>query len=65
MKKFLPVFLSLCLFSVFYCSKTPGEIDQGKDGPAGVQFLDLSIPDALVKAEAENKIVLVDFFSPT
>jgi hypothetical protein len=40
-------------------------IDQQEDGPTGVQFVDLSIPDALIKAGAENKIVLVDFFSPT
>lgn len=65
MKKILPVILILFLFTLFYCSNETGVIDQQEDGPTGVQFVDLSIPDALAKAKSENKIVLVDFFSPT
>jgi hypothetical protein len=65
MKKILPLILILVLFTAYYCSNETGEITQQKDGLTGVQFADLSIPDALAKAKAENKIVLVDFFSPT
>jgi len=65
MKKLLPLVLILCLFALFYCSNDSGVIDQQDDGPTGVQFVELSIPDALAKAGTENKIVLVDFFSPT
>jgi thiol:disulfide interchange protein len=65
MKKILPVILILVLFTVYYCSNETGKINQQNAGSAGVQFAALSIPDALAKAKAENKIVLVDFFSPT
>ncbi len=65
MKKLLPVILTLFLMTVFYCSNETGEINPQENGPTGVQFVNLSIPDALAKAETENKIVLVDFFSPT
>ncbi len=65
MRKLLPVILMLFLFTVFYCSNETGEINQQENGPAGVQFVDLSIPDAVAKAETANKIVLIDFFSPT
>jgi len=65
MRKILPVIMILFLFTFFYCSKESGVIEQQEDIPTGVQFVDLSIPDALAKAETENKIVLIDFYSPT
>jgi len=65
MKKILPLLLMFSLLAVFYCTKETGETGDQQAGPAGVHFAGLSIPDALVKAKAENKIVLVDFFSPT
>jgi hypothetical protein len=65
MKKILPIILTVLMFSVFYCSNETGEINRQEDSSAGVRFVDLSIPDALAKAGTENKIVLIDFFSPT
>lgn len=65
MKKFVPVILIIFLFAVFHCSNETGEPDRQEEGSIGVQFVGLTIPDALAKAEAENKIVLIDFFSPT
>ena len=65
MKKFVPVILIIFLFAVFHCSNETGEPGRQEEGSIGVQFVDLTIPEALVKAEAENKIVLIDFFSPT
>ncbi len=65
MKKIMPVILALFLLAVFHCSNETGELGRQEEGPVGVQFVGLTIPDALAKAEAENKIVLIDFFSPT
>lgn len=65
MKKILPIILIFSLFAVFYCSKETGETGDQQAGPAGVRFAGLSIPDAIAKAKGENKIVLIDFFSPT
>ena len=65
MKKFMPVILVLFLLAVFHCSNETGELGRQEEGSIGVQFVGLTIPDALAKAEAENKIVLIDFFSPT
>jgi hypothetical protein len=65
MKKILPLILIFSLLAVFYCTKETGETGDQEAGPTGIQFAGLSIPDALVKAKAENKIVLIDFFSPT
>ncbi len=65
MKKILPLLLIFSLLTVSYCSKETGETGRQEAGPTGVQFTGLSIPDAIVKAKGENKIVLIDFFSPT
>ncbi len=65
MKKVLPVISALFLMTIFCCSNQAGETNQQESSPTGVQFVNLSIPDALVKAKTENKIILVDFFSPT
>jgi len=65
MKKILPILMMFSLLAVFHCSNETGELGRQEEGPVGVQFAGLTIPDALAKAETENKIVLVDFFSPT
>lgn len=65
MRKTLSIFLVFCLFMLVSCSGETGVTSQQDDGSSGTQFQELSIPDAILKAEKENKIVLVDFFSPT
>jgi hypothetical protein len=65
MKKILPAFLILCLLAIFTCSTETGVTNQQNTSRSGVQFQNLKIVDALAKAETENKIVLIDFFSPT
>jgi len=65
MRKILPLFFVFCLFVLFSCSDETGVTSGQENGPSGTQFQELSIPDALAKAGMENKIVLIDFFSPT
>ena len=65
MKKTLSIFLVFCLFVLVSCSGETGVTSQQDDGSSGTKFQELSIPDALAKAEVDNKIVLIDFFSPT
>jgi hypothetical protein len=65
MRKTVSIVLVFCLFMLFSCSGETGVTSQQDDGSSGTKFQELSIPNALAKAETENKIVLIDFFSPT
>ena len=63
MKKYLSwilVILSLCVFACRTGEKaeTPGEIK-------GIKFQKTSLDEAIAQAEAQNKLILIDFYSPT
>jgi hypothetical protein len=65
MKKYitvLVVIMGLCLFACNPGAKsdTAADIQAG-----GVDFQKLSLEDAVAKAKAQDKLILVDFYSPT
>lgn len=65
MKKYftvLVVMVGLCLFA---CK--PGvKSDTAADvATGGVEFQKLSLEDAVAKAKAQDKLIMVDFYSPT
>jgi len=62
MKKYFSVFVVIMSLCIFACST--GE-KSAETGPAGVSWETMSLQDAVVQAEAQNKLILVDFFSPT
>jgi hypothetical protein len=61
MKKHLTVVLVILCLSVFACQKgeTPSE------DSAGIRFQKLSLDEAIAQAKEQNKLIMVDFFSPT
>jgi thioredoxin-related protein len=62
MKKYFSIFvIIMCLF-IFAC--TTGE-EKNDSGRTGVAFETLSLQDALASAQNQNKLIMIDFFSPT
>lgn len=65
MKKHLIFTIMLCLL-VFACtSSEKSEATQEETVASGIEFVKLSLQDALTQAQAKNKPILIDFFSPT
>ena len=65
MKKYLPTLLALCLVLVFCSTGEEGLAGSGEAGLATAEFSELGYTAVLDLAKAENKHVLIDFFSPT
>ncbi|MFC2160722.1 hypothetical protein ACFLRX_03620 [Acidobacteriota bacterium] len=64
MKKYFTVFVVMMSLFVFSCSTNDG--DKGVEtGMAGVAFVEMGLDDVIAQAKEENKIILIDFFSPT
>jgi len=62
MKKYLPVFVVIMCLVVFSCSTGDKSVETGV---SGVAFVEKSLDDAILQAKADNKLILIDFFSPT
>ena len=62
MKKYFPVFVVIMCLVVFSCSTGDKTIETGV---AGVAFVEKSLDDVILQAKEENKLILIDFFSPT
>jgi hypothetical protein len=62
MKKYLPVFVvMMCLF-IFSCSTGDKSVETAI---TGVAFVEKSLDDVIAQAKEENKLILIDFYSPT
>jgi hypothetical protein len=62
MKKHFKVFVVIMCLIVFSCSTG----DKGVETePTGVAFVEKSFDDVIAQAKEENKLILIDFFSPT
>ena len=62
MKKNLTIFVVIACLCIFACSTGDKSVETE---PVGVSWEAMSLQDAVVKAEAQNKLILIDFFSPT
>ncbi len=62
MKKYFTVFVVIMCLVVFSCSTGDKSVETG---PTGVAFVENSLDDAIVQAKEENKLILLDFYSPT
>jgi hypothetical protein len=62
MKRILYVFL-IIFVSSFFCGI--GSAASAGDSDAGVKWDDATLQTSLEKAQKENKLVLIDFYSPT
>ncbi|MCJ7579133.1 MAG: hypothetical protein MUP98_01195 [Candidatus Aminicenantes bacterium] len=62
MKKYFTVFVVMMCLVVFSCSTGDKSVETGV---TGVAFIEQSLDDVITLAKAENKIILIDFFSPT
>ena len=65
MKKYLPILLTLCLVMLFCSSGEKGVSGAGSAELIPTQFSEIGYAAVLAQAKAENKHVLIDFFSPT
>ncbi len=65
MKKIISTFIVLCVCSFFSFSFGISAETSGGDSDVGVKFEDSSLQVGLEKAQKENKLVLIDFYSPT
>ena len=62
MKKYFSIsVVIMCLF-IFACT---GVLEKKDSGRTGVDFQTLSLQDALTTAQNQNKLIMIDFFSPT
>lgn len=62
MKKYFTVFAVIMCLVVFSCSTGEKSVETGI---TGVAFVENSLDDAIAQAKKENKLILIDFFSPT
>ncbi len=62
MKKYLSVFVVIMCLVILSCSTGDKSVETG---PAGVAFVENSLDDVIAQAKVENKLILIDFFSPT
>ena len=62
MKKYFTVFVVIMGLCVFACST--GEKSE-ENGSMGVAWETMSLDDAIAKAADQNRLILIDFFSPT
>ena len=66
MKRQFAVFVVIACLCFFACStEDKPEAVEGDALETGVTFQKLSLDDALVSAKNQNKLVMIDFFSPT
>jgi thioredoxin-related protein len=62
MKKHFNIFVVIMCLFILAC--TSG-IEKKESGRTGVAFETLSLQDALTTAQNQNKLIMIDFFSPT
>ncbi len=62
MKKYFSYFVVIMCLIVFSCSTGNKSVETG---PTGVAFVEKSLDDVIAQAKEENKLILIDFFSPT
>ena len=55
------VILGLCVFA---CQKAEKAAETSAEGTPGVQFQTIGLEEAVTLAKEQNKLILVDFFSP-
>ena len=63
MKKNLFLMLVIVGLSFFACQtgeKAETSAEEGK----GIEFQKISLDDAIAQAQAQNKLIMIDFFSP-
>lgn len=64
MKKYLTIMVVIMGLCLFACG--PGEKGEAvEDGTTATAFVKLSLQDAMVKAKEQNRLIVIDFFSPT
>jgi len=61
MKKIISIFIFLFVCS-FFCGISAATCEGDSD--VGVKWTDSSLQTSLEKAQKENKLVLIDFYSP-
>jgi thiol:disulfide interchange protein len=62
MKKHLSLMLVILSLCVFACQT--GEKAETAEESKGIEFQKLSLEDAIAQAKAQNKLIMIDFFSP-
>jgi hypothetical protein len=66
MKNRLSFIVVIIPFCVLACSTgEKGDLSSGAELTPGVQWVGLSLDDAKIQAANENKLIMVDVFSPT
>ena len=64
MKKYLTIMVTIMCLCIFACG--PGEKgESAEEASTGVTFSKLSLQDAMIKAKEQNRLIVIDFFSPT
>lgn len=64
MKKHFPVMVVIMCLCIFACA--PGEkTEPAATQDGGVSWIKASFQDALTLAKEQNKLIVIDFFSPT
>lgn len=54
------VIMGLCVFACQTGKKAETSAEESK----GIEFQKLSLDDAIAQAKAQNKLIMIDFFSP-
>jgi len=57
---FMFIIVSLCVFACQTGEKAEISAEEGK----GIEFQKISLDDAIAQAKAQNKLIMIDFFSP-
>ncbi|MGB6865824.1 MAG: hypothetical protein WBE11_09025 [Candidatus Aminicenantaceae bacterium] len=65
MKKIISPFIILWICSLLSFSLGIAAENSGGDSDVGVKWENSSLQTTLEKAQKENKLVLIDFYSPT
>lgn len=64
MKKHFSLILVILCFCVFAC-QTGKKAETPSAESEGIEFQKISLDDAIARAKAQNKLIMIDFFSPT
>ena len=62
MKKHLLLMLVILSLCIFACQT--GEKAETTEETQGILFQKISLDDAITQAKAQNKLIMIDFFSP-
>ena len=62
MKKHLSLMLVILSLVVFACQT--GEKAESPEETPGIHFQKMALEDAIAQAKAEDKLIMIDFFSP-